>query len=145
MAQLLSICTIEGAEKGFAVTKFLIKIISLDPFDMTVANHAYFAAMLSYTRLSAISRNSGRCEVLDVFFCDANIWSFIGVYGICIWALKDMIRLLGYDESEEIEWFWLVMQVCVGLSLLYFLKGLSLSWPTDRSSITFRWDFFFLF
>ena len=93
MAQLLSICTIEGAEKGFAVTKFLIKIISLDPLDMTVANHAYFAAMLSYTSLSAISRNGGRCEVLDVFFCDANIWSFIGVYGICIWALKDMIRL----------------------------------------------------
>ena len=96
MAQLLSICTIEGAEKGFAVTKFLIKIISLDPLDMTVANHAYFAAMLSYTRLSAISRNSGRCEVLDVFFCDANIWSFIGVYGICIWALKDMIKLFFY-------------------------------------------------
>ena len=96
MAQLLSICTIEGAEKGFAVTKFLIKIISLDPLDMTVANHAYFAAMLSYTSLSAISRNGGRCEVLDVFFCDANIWSFIGVailIRICIWALKDMIRL----------------------------------------------------
>ena len=49
------------------------------------------------------------------------------------------------DESEEIEWFWLVMQVCFGLSLLYFLKGLSLSWPTDRSSITFRWYFFFFF
>ena len=96
MAQLLSIRTIEGAEKGFAVTKFLIKIISFDPFDMTVANHAYFAAMLSYTRLSAIildSRNGGRCEVLDVFLCDKNIWSFIGVYGIFIWALKDMIRL----------------------------------------------------
>ena len=44
---------------------------------MTVANHANF-------------------EDLDVFFCDINIWSFTGVYGICIWALKDMIRLVFY-------------------------------------------------
>ena len=80
-------------EKRFAVTKFVIKIISLDFFDMTVANHAYFAARFGYTRISAISRNGGRCEVLDVFFCDTDIWSFIGVYGIGIWASKDMIRL----------------------------------------------------
>ena len=60
---------------------------------MTVANHAYFAAMLGYTRISAVSRNGGRCEVLDVFFCDADIWSFIGFCGICIWMLKDMIKL----------------------------------------------------
>ena len=64
------------------MTKFLVKIISLDSFDMTVANHANFAAMFGYTRISGISRNGGRCEVLDVFFCYANIWSFIGVYGI---------------------------------------------------------------
>ena len=52
--------------------------------------------MFGYIRISAISRNGIRCEVLDVFFCDANIWSFIGVYGTCIWALKDMIRLVFY-------------------------------------------------
>ena len=61
---------------------------------MIVANHAYFAAMFGYTRKNAIFRYGGRCEVLDVFFCDTDIWSFIGGYGICIWALKDMIRLI---------------------------------------------------
>ena len=60
-------------EKGFAVTKFLIKIISLDSFDMTVTNRAYFTVLFGYSRMSAISRNSGRCEVLDVFLCDTDI------------------------------------------------------------------------
>ena len=49
MTYPLSICTTKVAEKGFAMTKFLIKIISLGSFDMTVANHAYFAAMFGYT------------------------------------------------------------------------------------------------
>ena len=52
--------------------------------------------MFGYTRISAIFSNSDRCEVLDAFFCDTDIWSFIAVYGICIWALKDMIRLFFY-------------------------------------------------
>ena len=93
---MLSVCIIEAAEKGFTVTKFLIKIVSLDSFNMTVTNHAYFAAMFGYTGISAISRNGGRCKVLDVFFCDTNTWSFIVVNGICIRALKDMIRLYLY-------------------------------------------------
>ena len=66
------------------MTKFLVKIISLDSFDMTVVNHAYFAAMFGHSRIIAISKNGGRYEVLDLFFCETNIWSFIGVYGICI-------------------------------------------------------------
>ena len=64
--------------------KFLVKVILLDVFDMTVTKHANFETMFGYTRISAISRNGGRCHVLDVFFYDANIFPFIGVYGICI-------------------------------------------------------------
>ena len=52
--------------------------------------------MFGYARISGIFRNGRRCEVLDVFFCDANICYFIDVYGICIEALKDMIRLSFY-------------------------------------------------
>ena len=61
---------------------------------MTVANHPYFIAMFGYTWISVIStisKNGGRREVLDVFFCDLFFWSFIGVCDICIEALMNMI------------------------------------------------------
>ena len=63
--------------------------------------------MFGCTRISAISRNGGRCEVFGLFFCDTNIWSFIGVYGIWIWALKNMIRLFFYvtvGPTVVIDW-----------------------------------------
>ena len=87
---------------------------------MTVANHANFAAMFGYTRISAISRNSGRCEVLDVFFCDANNWSFIGIYGICIWTLKDMIRLSFYVIVGPTVVIRLVVRIIIFPSIFQF-------------------------
>ena len=42
--------------------KLLIKIISLDYFDMTATNHAYFVTMFGYTGISAISRNGDRWD-----------------------------------------------------------------------------------
>ena len=110
----------EGAEKGFAVTKFLIKIISLNSFDMTVANHDYFAVIFYYTRMSAISRSGGRCEVLDIFFCDTDVWSFVGVYGICISGLKDMIRLFFYVIVGPTAVIRLVVRVIIFPTIFQF-------------------------
>ena len=44
---------------------------------MTVANYAYFADVLGYTCISAVSRKGGRCDVLEIVFWDADTWSFI--------------------------------------------------------------------
>ena len=102
------------------MTKFLVKIISFDSFDITVHNHANFAAMFGYTRISAIFRNGGRCEVVDVFFCDANIWSFIDVYGICIEAMKDMIRLSFYVIVGPTVVIRLVVRIIIFPSISHF-------------------------
>ena len=102
------------------MTKFLVKIISLDSFDITVANNAILVAMFGYTKISAISMNGGRCDVLDVFFCDANIFSFIGVYDICILSLKDLIGLSFYVIVGPTVVIRLVVRIIIFPSVFQF-------------------------
>ena len=75
MIQLLTRCTAEGTKISFSISKFFIKIDSSNPFDMTVAYNENLMTIFGDTGTVTVVRYCNLCEIFNIIFSDANIWS----------------------------------------------------------------------